>query len=621
MPAPRVGAMAVVIVVAAVYAPTLWGYFVDSDWNHVAETWRFEQHSLAQIWTEPREWYYRPVFLSVFGLLSLAFGPYAALWHGVALVVHAANVLLVRALLRRTGIGALAATLGALAFGLYPRNPEAVAWLCALSGPMAALFGLLAAHVALSTRITPFPRALLCGLCWGVAILSKEEPFGLVVVLPLLPVLLRHLKRTAEAIQWAGGCLISLGIPLWIFLAMARRCQLPYGTLSPEPNVHLLRRSLSIPLYTMGDPLSSEVVFDAWFLIPLALVAFAVWMRYPSLRIGLLWLFAVGIPIGAGLGKHDAEPRFAYLPSVGLAACLAAVVERLGPRGHPRGALTWTVLAAFFSASMHLGSLPLWLAGTAVLAACLWLAPHAPRPGHATVLYLIGARFLYTALRILTRYLGSTSILAPEITLVAPFCAVGALWLLRRWNGRIGVGPESVAEMLICSCAIFWTGLPGFVWLLLVVAVARVVRGDPGYRADGLAPLRRAERLFQRHAALALSVLVLVVWLPASLRENLAWMRTGRAVNRTVHQASPMLQSLPESASVLVVPPQLPRRISDCSVRFHVFAPLMLGRSDLRVFTRVPNSTATIPEQPRKPDFEYAIVWSDGSDVHMKRLR
>lgn len=609
------------IVVAAVYAPTLWTYFLRDDWGHLTHTWHYEQSSLLQIWWEPHTWFYRPVFLSVMGLLSLAFGPNAVLWHAAAVALHTANALLVRGLLRRMGAGPLAATVGALAFGLYPRSPEAVAWVSAMSGVLAALFGLLAAHIALSTRVSPLPRALLCGLCWGLALLSKEEAVGLIVVLPLAPLLLGRIRGRAQVAQWAGGCLVFVVVLLG-FLLMESRGEVVYGSVVPEPSLSLLRKLAYVPLWVMGNPLSWVLMQPVWSLALLAAAGLAIWRRHPALRLGLLWLFATAMPIALALGVGAIQPRLAYVPSIGLALAIAAVVERVISREEPLSALTWVTLAAFFLACLHMGARSLWFVGAAALALCLWFAPVLSRRGHSGIIcYLVGIGLLYRALEPAAPWVKVALVLPPGLTIAMPFVVIAILWLGRTWRGSAQWHGGSIAEALLCSCAVFWMYRPGFAVLLLILLTAQVLAANPPYRAERLTALRRIERLARRHGALMVAGLVVAAWLVTSYQTNLAWMQTGRRASAAVAQVMPILDSLPRDACVEILPSRHAEMLSDNRVQLDAVARVIADRPDLQVITpHLREAAAGTANAPPLPSPQYHIVWTSHGQARLKRV-
>jgi hypothetical protein len=598
------------IVVAAAYVPALWAFFLHDDWMHLSQTWRFEQLSLAQIWLAPHEWFYRPIFHSTFGLMSLAFGPRPILWHAVAIALHVTNVLLLLALLRRTGVGPVAATIGAIAFGLYPRSPEAVAWLSAMSGVLAGLFGLLAAHVALTTRLSPLPRALLCSLCWALALLSKEEAVGLIIVLPLAPVLLGYFKQKAELAEWAGGCL-SLVLVLLGFLVMESRGEVAYGSIAPEPSMALLRTIVYAPLWVMGNPMTRELFRPIWVWPLLGLAGAALWRGHPRLRLGLLWTFATAVPITLVLGAAAMQPRLAYIPSVGMAILLAVIVDRVVSRREPIGALTWTTLAVFLLACLHMGIHELRIGGGVALAACLWLAPIAPRRSPSAVGCLAAAALAYRSLELLAPYANLVLALPPAVTMGMPFGAVGALWLMGRWRGSMLAPGETLAEALLCACAIFWTSVPGAATLLLVVLVAQIVRARAGWP--------NGEALALRYGAPVVAALIAASWLAATYPTNRFWMQTGLDARATTLAVVPILQGLPPGASVDVVSSPAAPMAADNHVQLDVVARVFADRPDLRVGTPHSRGAAMKKADAPPPPGEYQLVWTDDGAPHLRR--
>ena len=111
--------------------------------------------SLAQLWGEQHAHLYVPVTMSAWWLIAqaalvhdrAAAGGFALnpwVFHAASLLVHAANVLLVRRLVRSLARDDVAAVLGAAVFAVHPLQAETVAWASELKDLLAAMFALLA---------------------------------------------------------------------------------------------------------------------------------------------------------------------------------------------------------------------------------------------------------------------------------------------------------------------------------------------------------------------------------------------------------------------------------------------------------------------------------------------
>ncbi len=178
---------------------------------------------------------YRPVVYSVYALLAanaevapyLSDGEGAALnphvFHEFSLLVHALNVLLVFALLRRLVRSDCvrrdwAAAFGALVFAVHPVQVEPVAWVTGLTDLLGAFFSLLALWEYSKFRENGSRRQyVLAVFCFVLALLSKPS----CVVLPMLALALdaHRLGRSwpnafrGDSLKWlVPWSLLSLGM-------------------------------------------------------------------------------------------------------------------------------------------------------------------------------------------------------------------------------------------------------------------------------------------------------------------------------------------------------------------------------------------------------------------------
>jgi tetratricopeptide (TPR) repeat protein len=319
---------------------------------------------------------YRP--LTVFSLalnrLTLGAGPFG--YHLVNVLLHGCVCWLVFLLVQALGGSRWLAWAAGLIFAVHPVHVEAVAPVVGRSELLAAGFGLLALLFHCRARATEKPAArLLLGasLCYLAALLSKESA----IVLPLL--------------AW----LTDLALPAELGAPSRRAVRLPYYFYAAVTGAYLLARvavlgavaaslihPLDNPLVAMdrGSAARTALVAGgrylllmAWpwklsadyagsaihpatrwldlpFLASLTLLAILVgvavtqWRRGRLAPYGMLFFFVAWLPISNLLfiiGTPLAE-RLLYLPSVGLAIALGALLAR-GHRVGPR--LTAAVLA------------------------------------------------------------------------------------------------------------------------------------------------------------------------------------------------------------------------------------------------------------------------------------
>ncbi len=137
-----------VLAVLVAYHPVWHAGFIWDDDAHLTPPELAATDGLWRIWAEPglTQQYY-PLLHSVFWILNRVWGTEPTAYHLLGLTLHAANALLVWALLRKLVVpGAwLAATL----FALHPVMVESVAWVSEIKNTLSGCFYLLAAGVYL----------------------------------------------------------------------------------------------------------------------------------------------------------------------------------------------------------------------------------------------------------------------------------------------------------------------------------------------------------------------------------------------------------------------------------------------------------------------------------------
>ncbi len=332
-----------------VFAPALLAGFVADDFT-VLDTvaavdgplWAFERSDLGELGGSGR---YRPLWVLFNAAAVELFGESAPALHALNLVLFA--IVAVEVLLLVRFAAGRAALLAALAFALYPRHAESVAWITGNTELLATATGL----GALLCAIAPWPnrRRMACAAALvAAAALMKETAFAL----PLLAALLLALSPPDSSRPEREG---RIAIPLAMGLALvpvlvARTIVLDGGTgafsLDPITPVGLLTAAASFAV-AAAAPHQLEVLSQPLLaLVPLALVAIAaiaVWRlrkrgdreRLRVVALGLAW-FAVALApaLGQPVDLNNATgERLLFLPSVGLAIALAALLpDRLTRR-------------------------------------------------------------------------------------------------------------------------------------------------------------------------------------------------------------------------------------------------------------------------------------------------
>lgn len=376
----RLVLLAVLVIVAAVYAQVLGGPFVWDDRALILRDplvrllhpvgayfahgfWRSSAAGAA-----PRG-YYRPLTTLSYALDYALSGPNPGAFHLTNLLFHLINVAFVFVLARRRARPIVAGFI-ATAWGLLPRLTESVAWISGRTDVLATAFvlgGLCVFDVKAPSR------RWIAALCFAVGLACKETALaGLAAV-----VVLDAASGARSARTWARR------------LAPFAVCALPYAVLRACSSN--LTASTALALGAIGRV---ETVFEA-----VGRYAFMIALPWtPRTQIGLLghptWAFivagvAVAVAIGVALARarsrlaaEDAAmlalggaallpvlhllplpvnvvsaDRFLYLPMAGLALAASHFLDgwaRRAPRVAASGAI---LLLASFAVAAHLRAL------------------------------------------------------------------------------------------------------------------------------------------------------------------------------------------------------------------------------------------------------------------------
>ncbi len=421
-------ALAVAVVAAALYAPTLGYGFVVDDHHQIVNNpqvrdWSYAPRVFSEgVWDFQgrRSSYFRPaMYVSYMAVYSLA-GPRPAAYHALNVALHAITaavvVLLGAALLGgdgRPGLrwGPFAA---GLVFATHPIHTEPVAWVAGLADVGSGLFYLLSLTLYVTARERATLRPALAGACFLVALLFKEPaatlPGVLIVhdlarrsgssparwVRRLLPFAVAAAIYALLRFRALGGVAptaVDLGLDprsyAWNVLALlagyAGKLLAPIGL-----NFYHHYR----PAHSLLDPR----VLAGVGVIVLLLAAFVfVWSRRRSLAI-LLVLLALPLAPAFFLGglnqgiENAFTERYLYLPSAGLALLTGAALRALCSRGAwpSRIGLSLLLVVTLAFTIGTLRRLPVWNSDLT-----LWTDVVERSPGSAVAHQEVGFALIY----------------------------------------------------------------------------------------------------------------------------------------------------------------------------------------------------------------------------------
>lgn len=390
---------------AAAFLPSLWAGFAADDYTMLTTVesldgplWAFERNDLGEVGGGH---FYRPLWVLLNAAALELGGGGATAFHLVNVLLYALIAVQVLLLVRALTGRAAPALLAAVGFALYPRHAESVAWASGNTDLLATALGLAALLSALA-RCPARRRLIAAAALTALAALAKESAF----VLPALAALGLWLRAEPDpadrALRWRLPAAMALAlVPVLVVRTLAIGGLGGYDGGAPTP-LDVLGSAASYVIAAV-TPHQVEVLRHPWLaLVPLGLLAFAAATalrlrrrderdRVRTLALGLAWFAIALVPVlGEALDLNNATgERLLFLPSVGLAIALAALVPER-PGRVAAGALAVLAVAA---GGLSLASAANWVTATEIadrtLDQALAAAPGAGGPGGELMLLSI----------------------------------------------------------------------------------------------------------------------------------------------------------------------------------------------------------------------------------------
>jgi tetratricopeptide (TPR) repeat protein len=404
---------------ALVYLGTTTFKFVYDDVGQIVDnpsirSWHYlPQYFNSHIWKGvlSSSNYYRPLDLVWFRLNYLFFGLNPAAWHGMVILTHAlASICVFRMVARLLGDRRIAAV-SSLIFALHPIHVESVAWISGMADPLLAI--LLCEGVSSYLNFGDSKKTLW--LCWSLflyacATLTKETA----VVFPLLILAIECTKANAELAQRKSmERLRRAGIAILPFVGvtlayLVARGHALHGLALRAPRVTIAEMLRTWPavlwlyvkhlLLPWGYSLYYDLhpvqrLADADFFVPAALllltfaasIAASRWLKLKRdvLIIAAIWFV---LPLLPSLYLPALDPaifgqdRYLYLPSIGFAIFVSAIIFRIPEQQTLRPAsrplqIYATVALAVLLASCTFVQQQYWTSDPALYSRAISIAP------------------------------------------------------------------------------------------------------------------------------------------------------------------------------------------------------------------------------------------------------
>ena len=321
-----------VLLLLIIPAALLWTVtipLVSDDFVHIGYALHFTPDKIKGLFTVPAgDFFFRPLGYISYALDARWAGNSPALWHLSALLIHFANCALVYLVARQTGLARFFAAMAAVIFGIHGSRPEVVTWIASRFDLIATLFVLATLSLFLRGRDS------LALVTTFLALISKEAAY----VIPVLLLLISDKPRWRRVIPFA---LLTTAVFAyrWHLLSGIGG----YQTADHTPAIlnfsiwHTATALLFRLWATLFFPLNWSKPLEWWMwiamLIGIAAYLSLAWKggRQRRTLAFLLFTFVTALPVQQLLliGPDLEKSRVLYLPSVGWALFLAAMLETL----------------------------------------------------------------------------------------------------------------------------------------------------------------------------------------------------------------------------------------------------------------------------------------------------
>ncbi|MEI6208109.1 MAG: tetratricopeptide repeat protein [Desulfuromonadales bacterium] len=315
--------------------------------------------------------YYRPLNRATYLFDYQVAGLNPAWYHGVNIVIHLGNVLLLYLVCRRFLPDRNTALIVALLFAVHPANTEAVNFISARNTLLALFFSLASLLAFVNAREKQLRWPLLSAMLFFCALLSKETGFMLIAVIALY-CLIPLPEEKDEQRSWPvrlSPLAPFLFVTLVYFVMRSYSLQGIMGTTTPADenlvsrlahNYYIIPQYIGLLLFPTdltlfhnvpkGGLLTYPWYFATWLAL-LAIIALMVRSRNRTALFGLAWFVINYAPIAniVPIPSEIITERYLYLPAVGFFIAFGSLLSWLCSRGGNKqlfwGGLTVVVVA------------------------------------------------------------------------------------------------------------------------------------------------------------------------------------------------------------------------------------------------------------------------------------
>ncbi|WP_224985042.1 tetratricopeptide repeat protein [Geomonas agri] len=290
--------------------------------------------------------YYRPLNRATYLLDYQLAGMNPAWYHGVNIIIHLGNVILLYLVCRRFLADPKAALIAALLFAVHPVNTEAVNFISARNTLLALFFSLASLLAFVKARERGLRLPLLSALLFFCTLLSKETGLMLIAVIAIY-CLVALPGQEDDRRPWRERLLTLVPFLFATLAYFALRSYSLHGMVGTTVPAEGLLSRLAINYYIVPQYLtlllfpSDLTIFHTvpkgglfaspWFLPAWAALLTAICLMVRSRNrvalFGLAWVLINYVPISniVPIPSDPVNERFLYLPAIGFFMVVGAL--------------------------------------------------------------------------------------------------------------------------------------------------------------------------------------------------------------------------------------------------------------------------------------------------------
>lgn len=356
----------IIAITLMVYIPVLRnGLLAWDDEPYLMKNQLVQSGTITELLTQSVMGNYHPLTILILALEYLLFGQAPAGYHGMNLLLHLINVVLVFVVIKRLNKGPVVALVTALLFGIHPMHVESVAWVAELKDLLYTLFFLLSCIAYLKYLDGNARKYFFISLLFFTASLLSK---AMAVSLPVVLLLLDYFRgRKFNKIVWLEKIpflLLSLLFGIIAIIAQGSTeavadhtrfsffHRIVFASCSFLSYLGKLLLPVNLSAFYPYPVRSGDLIPGSMYLCLVIIIALIAVMFYSFRRSGNLFFglgfFTVTIFLVLQLlpvGNAMMADRYSYIPSIGIFFLAGVGVKFMWDKGYRN--VSGTLLIAF----------------------------------------------------------------------------------------------------------------------------------------------------------------------------------------------------------------------------------------------------------------------------------